>query len=58
MVYCSYRLFDRYNRRVANLAVLGDDDPAWRPHEFGYDLFDCRVSLALPDRGRSDPQQR
>ena len=44
----NYRLFDRYNRRVASLAVLGDSDPAWRPGEFGYDIFGCRVSLTFP----------
>jgi len=44
----NYRLFDRYNRRVASLAVLADDDPAWRPSEFSYTLFGCRASLAFP----------
>ncbi len=44
----NYRLFDRHNRRVASLAVLGDDNPAWRPSEFGYTLFGCRVSLEFP----------
>jgi len=27
----NYRLFDRYNRRVASLAVLGDEDPLNNP---------------------------
>ncbi len=44
----NYRLFDRNNRRVASLAVLGDDNPAWRPSEYGYTLFGCRASLAFP----------
>jgi len=44
----NYRLFDRYNRRVASLAVLGDDNPVWRPSEFGYTLFGCRASLEFP----------
>jgi hypothetical protein len=30
----NYRVFDRYNRPVASLAVLADDDPTWRPSEF------------------------
>src|SRR2546421_12207485 len=32
MYVYNYRVFDRYNRAVASLAVLADD-PAWRPHE-------------------------
>jgi len=44
----NYRLFDRYNRRVASLAVLADDDPGWRPSEFSHALFGCRASLTFP----------
>ena len=42
------RLYDRYRRRVASLAVLGDERPDWRPHRFGYDLCGCRVELTFP----------
>ena len=31
MYVYNYRVFDRYNQKVASLAVLADDDPAWRP---------------------------
>ena len=31
MYVYNYRVFDRYNRPVASLAVLADNDPAWRP---------------------------
>lgn len=27
----NYRVFDRYNRPGAILAILDDDDPEWRP---------------------------
>ena len=43
-----YRIFDRYNRAVASLAVLADDDPNWRPSEFRQDLFGCEVGLRFP----------
>jgi hypothetical protein len=33
MYVYNYRVFDRYNRAVASLAVLADDDPDWRPGE-------------------------
>ncbi|MBM4458124.1 MAG: hypothetical protein FJ011_10225 [Chloroflexi bacterium] len=34
--------------RPYKLRRYGDDDPAWRPSEFGYDIFGCRVSLTCP----------
>jgi hypothetical protein len=48
MYVYNYRLFDRYERQVASLAVLGDPDPNWRPDRFGYDLWGCRPSLQFP----------
>ena len=36
MYVYNYRIFDRYNREVASFAVLGDDNPHWRPEGFGY----------------------
>lgn len=44
----NYRLFDRYDRQVATLAVLTDGDTQWRPRQFAYELFKCRVSLEFP----------
>jgi len=44
----NYRLFDRYNKMVASLAVLGDDSPRWRPGRFGYSLWGVRVELQFP----------
>src|SRR5947209_12902059 len=48
MYVYNYRLFDRYNRKVASLAVLGDDRPGWRPDRFGYDLWGCSVGIQFP----------
>jgi hypothetical protein len=42
------RVFDKYNRCVASLAVLADDDPNWRPTEFHQALFDCEAGLHFP----------
>jgi hypothetical protein len=53
-----YRLFDRYDHQVVSLAILGDDNPQWRPSRFGYDLwgcrlrFDFRIAKLLDYRGR------
>lgn len=43
-----YRLFDRYERLVASLAVLGDEQPGWRPDHFGYELWGCQAQLRFP----------
>jgi hypothetical protein len=48
MYVYNYRSFDRYHRRVGSLAVLGDEQADWRPNEFGYELFGCRVGLTFP----------
>ena len=44
----NYRIFDRYNRPVASIAVLGDEGINWQPKQFGYDLFGCRVDFQFP----------
>jgi hypothetical protein len=43
-----YRLLDRYDRRVASLAVLGDDRADWRPDRYTYDLWGCRNDFRFP----------
>ena len=48
MYVYNYRIFDRYNKRVASLAVLADDDPDWRPDEFRHSIFGCETSLRFP----------
>jgi hypothetical protein len=30
----NHRIFDRYDREVISLAILADDDPAWRPDRY------------------------
>ncbi|MFH0822704.1 MAG: hypothetical protein V2B18_08115 [Pseudomonadota bacterium] len=44
----NYRIFDRYNRSTASLAILADERPDWRPEGFGYSLWGCEVSLRFP----------
>ncbi|NMG14504.1 DUF4351 domain-containing protein [Aromatoleum bremense] len=48
MFVYNYRIFDRYDRPVASLAVLADDDPHWRPARYGFELFGCRHALDFP----------
>ena len=44
----NYRIFDRYRRPVASLALLADDHPKWRPNGFGYKLFGCETGIQFP----------
>lgn len=43
-----YRIYDRYKRKVASLAVLGDERRSWRPNQFGYQLFGCEIGFRFP----------
>ncbi|MCG8350713.1 MAG: DUF4351 domain-containing protein [Chloroflexales bacterium] len=42
------RIFDRARQPVVSLAVLGDEEPQWRPTEFGYGLWGCDLLLRFP----------
>ena len=44
----NYRLFDRYDRPVISLAVLGDEQVNWRPTAYSYEIGSCRASLEFP----------
>jgi hypothetical protein len=48
MFVYNYRVFDRYNRPVASLVVLADDDPNWRPTQFHSELFGCEAGIRFP----------
>jgi len=43
MFVYNYRLRDRYDRPVASLAVLGDENPSWQPNTFRSHLWGCRI---------------
>jgi hypothetical protein len=42
------RIADRYNRTVVSLAVLADEDPAWRPEHYEEELWGWSVRMAWP----------
>ncbi len=44
----NHRLFDRYGREVISLAILADDDPAWRPNRYEYGRWGFRTSTEFP----------
>ena len=58
MYVYNYRLYDYHRRHVASLAVLADEQASWRPSEFGYELWGCRVALAFPSVKLLDYRQQ
>ncbi len=43
-----YRIFDRYDKKVVSFAILTDKNPKWRPAQYGYDHWGCKLSLDFP----------
>jgi Domain of unknown function (DUF4351)/Putative transposase, YhgA-like len=54
----NYRIYDRYKKSVASLAILGDERDNWRPQQFGYSLFGCTLNFQFPIIKLIDYQQR
>jgi hypothetical protein len=48
MYVYNYRIFDRYDQEVVSLAILADDDPAWRPSQFSYGRWGFRAGIDFP----------
>ena len=48
MFVYNYRLFDRYKRPVASLAVLADEHKEWKPASYGFAVLGCRHTLEFP----------
>jgi hypothetical protein len=48
MYVYNYRIFGRYDREVISLAILADDDPNWRPGQYGYGRWGSRTSIEFP----------
>ncbi len=44
----NYRTYDRHEVPVVSLVVLGDTGPQWRPSEYGWDIWDCRMGIEFP----------
>jgi len=53
-----YRLFDRYDCRIASMALLTDEHPQWRPNEYHAETLGCEVSLRFPVRKLRDLEQQ
>ena len=51
-------MFDRDNLLVASFAVLTDDNDAWRPGQFRYALWGCKVNFEFPTVKLADYRNR
>ena len=51
-------MFDKYKQPVVSLAVLGDDDPNWRPSAYQTELWGCRSGIAFPTVKLTDYETR
>ncbi len=48
MYIYNYRIFDKRYLPVTSLAILGDDNPSWRPGEFSFEQWGCKVNFQFP----------
>ena len=48
MFVYNYRLYDRYRRPVASMAVLADDSASWHPSSFEFEALGCEHTLKFP----------
>ena len=48
MFVYNHRIFDRYGQEVISLAILIDDDPAWRPSRYEYGRWGFRTGMEFP----------
>ncbi|MDY7004673.1 MAG: hypothetical protein SWX82_12115 [Cyanobacteriota bacterium] len=45
MFIYNYRAFDLYHKPVISLAILGDENPSWRPNSYEYGLGNSQMRL-------------
>ncbi|MCP3943909.1 MAG: cytosolic protein, partial [Desulfobacteraceae bacterium] len=48
MFVYNYRIFDRYEKKVASLAILADENPKWKPDHYWNELWGCKVGIEFP----------
>ncbi|TLU82574.1 MAG: cytosolic protein [Chlorobium sp.] len=58
MFVYNYRIFDRYDRPVASLAVLADTHKQWKPTSYGFTVLGCKLSVEFPVAKLTDYEER
>lgn len=51
------QLYNHYQKQIVSLAILSDNHPNWRPNNFSYDLWGCKIRLDFPIVKLLDYQQ-
>ena len=44
----NYRLYDRYHRPIASMAVLADEYVQWKPTSYSFTVLGCKHTLEFP----------
>jgi hypothetical protein len=52
------RIFDHYQREVVSLAILGDDNPRWRPATYRHERWGCELTFRFPTVKLLDYRER
>ena len=56
MFVYNYRLFDRYDKPIASLALLADDHAHWKPSSYEFNILGCKHRLEFPVAKLTDYQ--
>ncbi len=48
MYIYNYRLFDRYDNKIASMAIMTDDRKKWKPRKYSYELWGSKAGLEFP----------
>jgi hypothetical protein len=54
----NYRIYDRYDRPVASMAVLADEHVKWKPSYYGFEVLGCEHILKFPVAKLTDYHDR
>ena len=48
MYVYNYRIYDKYQKPVTSLAILADENAAWKPRRFSTDQWGCKIDFQFP----------
>jgi hypothetical protein len=52
------RIFDHYQHEIVSLAILGDDNPRWRPDTYRHERWGCELTFRFPTVKLLDYRER
>jgi len=58
MFVYNYRIYDRYDKPVASMAVLADEQVNWKPTFYGFEVLGCEHTLKFPVAKLTDYHDR